>query len=140
MMTQLWKYEDLSRLRAGIIAGLSDEAIGRQIGRTTCAVLHKRNNMGLRSRAPKPPPRRHPPKETWIALVTDESSALGVDPVPVLAGVPGELLSRIRWRAWRRAQSLGFSVHGIGVVSGFDHTSVRYGISRLAQIEGRANT
>jgi hypothetical protein len=77
---------------------------------------------------------RQPSKRLWINTVTQEALAAGKSPVEVMAGTIRRGVTQVRWRAWCRLMSAneGYSMKGIANVSGFDHTSIRFGVARLA--------
>jgi hypothetical protein len=62
---QPWETEDLSRLRAGFLAGLSDAKIGAAIGRTEKSVSVRRIALGMM---------RGQTKTTSLADMPDEES------------------------------------------------------------------
>ena len=82
---------------------------------------------------------RHPSKRTWVRIVTEEAKAAGVDPVAVMAGSVRPGFAPVRWRAWRRLVDApqGYSLAGIGKVSGFHWSAVMYGVHRLAGVSPR---
>ena len=76
--------------------------------------------------------RNTPPREVWIEAATQEARRSRVQPSLVMAGGLGDRVVRARWRAWRRVKDAdpGYSLAGIGRISGFHHTTVRYSILR----------
>lgn len=82
-----------------------------------------------------PQHKRHPDPQAWIDAVHE---ALKENPslkeVKVLAGDRRAKYAQVRWRAWKTLRTAGYSVFGIAVISGFDHTTVLHGLRRLEEI------
>lgn len=78
--------------------------------------------------------RTHPPASAWMRIATEEAIRSGLRPADVLGGTHRRPVAYARWRAWRALKEAypKASLLGIGTVSGFDHTGVRYGLMRLA--------
>ena len=83
--------------------------------------------------------RTQPSKRTWIQIATQEAEREGVSPVAVMAGVRHGPITRARWRAWERLkrENPSYSLAGIGRVTGFHHTTVMFGLMRLAGVSAR---
>ena len=64
----------------------------------------------------------------WIKTVTEVCAQYGMAPEPVLAGSKAHRHVGLRWEAWRILAAYGHSYAAIGKTSGYDHTSVRYGV------------
>lgn len=106
--------------------------VAATIGCSTTAVTARRIKMGLLST--KRLWQLEPSKAQWIDAATRCAEAVGVAPANVMAGVQDRKTALARWLAWEAMSKLpGVSVAGIGRVSGFHHTSVMYGLGRLAQ-------
>lgn len=98
--------------------------LGRAIYLCACAALISRF---------KPIGKGKPPRELWMALVYTESAWGHISPVTVFARDRRREPARVRFRAWRACRLFGYSLPGIGAISGYDHTSVLSGIRRLAR-------
>jgi hypothetical protein len=78
---------------------------------------------------------RQPCAKTWTRVATEEAIASGVDPCAVLAGIKRRPLVDVRRRAWRRLKDApqGYSLAGIGRVSGFNHATIIEGLRLLGE-------
>ena len=76
---------------------------------------------------------RRPSKQEWIDAAKCEAARSCVDLVPLLAGSRNKPFVAVRRRAWNALHVRGYSYKQIGIVSGFDHTSVRDGLLRLRE-------
>lgn len=103
------------------------------IGRAYRLALRKRTT-GPRSATGQHSHMRHPTKAQWIEAAAAEAETAAVELVPLLAGAKSRAFVPVRWRAWQRLHGAGFSLSGIGHIAGFDHTSVRHGLIRLAEL------
>lgn len=76
-----------------------------------------------------------PSLSRYHAYAQREALAAGLP----LADVMGRSRSRAsvvaRWRVWRTLRNEGASYPGIAACSGFDHSSILYGVRRLAVVE-----
>jgi hypothetical protein len=63
----------------------------------------------------------------WVRTVNEICAAHDTNPVHVLSGSRGFKFVAVRWEAWRRLAAMNISYSSLGQVSGFDHTTVRYG-------------
>lgn len=75
-----------------------------------------------------------PTAEQWIAAASHRAREAELKPSAVIGPTLHRAASLARWRAWNdlRQANPSLSMAGIGRVSGFHHTSVRYGLLRLA--------
>lgn len=80
-----------------------------------------------------------PPKWLWIAVATDEAFKAGLDPEDIIDGYKGHKAARCRWRAWRRLLDMpeGYTVSGVGRITGWSHTDILYGMRRLRGIPAK---
>jgi hypothetical protein len=116
----------------GLANGLNHFQISQLLGRSPGAVKDRRSRLHLPRRNP-----RHPPKAVWEILATEAATEAHVDPVKVMAGDLSRPVCAARWRAWKRAHELGYSLAGIGATSGFNHATLISAFRRLRQIEVR---
>lgn len=70
----------------------------------------------------------------WIGAVKTEADLAGVDYRKVLAGARLPQIVFARWRAFQRIldEFPNYSIAGLARTSGFHHSSILYGVSRLA--------
>lgn len=80
-----------------------------------------------------------PSKALWIAIATEEAFKAGLDPEDVIDGYKGHKAAKCRWRAWRRLLDMpaGYTVAGVGRISGWSHTDIAYGMRRLLGIPAK---
>lgn len=78
-----------------------------------------------------------PTEGEWIGAATQAALEAGIYPQWVLGTGSTRRVSRARWKAWKMLldSNPDFTLAGVGRASGYDHTSVRYGLRRLAQME-----
>jgi len=79
--------------------------------------------------------RTMPTFQEWHAIASETAQEFGLRPSTILGPAQTSRVCTVRWEAWRRlkASNPRFSLAGIGRTTGFDHTSVRYGLMRLAE-------
>ena len=80
-----------------------------------------------------------PTPEIWIAAARAEAKEANVSVRAVLAGSRLKHHCVPRWRAWRRVltDNPRFSVLGLARVSGWDHSSILHGLTRLSAVESQ---
>jgi len=76
-----------------------------------------------------------PASASLHAAVYPTLDALGAAWFEVFTRKRTPLLTRMRWRVFRDLQRLGLSFSRIGRLTGYDHTTVIYGLRRLAEEE-----
>lgn len=91
--------------------------------------------MGLPRKTERPSrePKMEPPTEAWFDFASEEARKLNCRPADVLGPSKRRRHVVARWRAWHALkQAYPYcSVAGIARVTGYDHTTIRYGIRRL---------
>jgi hypothetical protein len=106
-------------------------AIARAMGLTDWRVKWKAEDMDL----PMQPMKKsfEPLRSDWIAIATQKANEVKIPPGIVLAGAGGYAGVVARWRAWREILDIHpqLSIAGVARVSGFDHTTILYGLRRL---------
>lgn len=77
-----------------------------------------------------------PTKGEWIAAATRAALAAGINPTHVMRGSCQRSHVRARWAAWKAIldQNPNYSIKGLSVVSGFDHSTLLHGMKRLKQL------
>lgn len=82
------------------------------------------------------PPKKamQPEADVWIAAATKQANYLKVPLNQVLGYNPSRKASRARWKAWKAVLDSDprYSIAGLARVSGFNHSSLMYGLSRLS--------
>lgn len=68
----------------------------------------------------------------WVKTATKGALAAGVKPAALLSGARDRVHTAIRWRLWGDLIDRNYSFASIGRASGFNHTSVMYGV-RMAK-------
>jgi hypothetical protein len=124
-----WSAEEDAYLRENY-SHISTRQIAADLHRTENAVRNRSSKTNLSF--PRAPLVRGAKYE---AFVHELCAGTKLSPVKVLAGVRWRPLVRIRWRAWQRLRDEGHSFPQIAEVSGFDHSSVIYGLARLEQLQ-----
>jgi len=76
-----------------------------------------------------------PASASLHAAVYPTLDALGVAWFEVFTRKRTPLLARMRWRVFRDLQRLGLSFSRIGRLTGYDHTTIIYGLRKLAKEE-----
>ena len=74
-----------------------------------------------------------PPAELWTSIAIEEAVRAFLPPNAVLNGDKRHRASLARWRAWKRLLDMpeNFTIAGVARVSGWDHTTILYGLKRL---------
>ena len=76
-----------------------------------------------------------PASASLHAAVYPTLDALGAAWFEVFTRKRTPLLARMRWRVFRDLQRLGLSLNRIGRLTGYDHTTIIYGLRKLAKEE-----
>lgn len=74
-----------------------------------------------------------PSFEEWRTVALEAATEAGVCHMAVIRGDRNKAVCWARWRAWKKLMAMddSYSLAGVGRVSGWDHTSVRFGLLRL---------
>lgn len=74
-----------------------------------------------------------PSKDEWVQIASQKAREARIRPSDVLAGCRYPAAVRARWEAWDEVLGLNphYSIAGVARVSGFDHTTILNGLSRL---------
>lgn len=103
------------------------------MGRSRASVNGRRIRMGMCVRRRKScTPGNEPPESGWAYIAMWHALLDGQRPAAVLAGT-SYAAARCRQRAWKSTLETypQASIIGLGRVSGFDHTTILYGLRRL---------
>jgi len=75
-----------------------------------------------------------PPQAAWLRIAAEEAQRSGLRLAGVLGGSKQRPYVYARWRAWQRLQDEfpRASLAGMGRTTGFDHSSVRWGLMRVS--------
>ena len=127
-----WTAEEDNTLKALWHRFLAPEIAKRIKGRSSDAIRHRAHRLGLKR--VRYSAVFEPSRDEWVQAAVRRAKEANLDPGLLLAGAMGNRLSLARWKAWRDIMDAlpNCSLAGLGRVSGFDHTSVRYGLARLA--------
>lgn len=126
-----WNDDDDTRLRLAY-GKASYALIGEQLGRTARAVRIRSWRLNLYD-APKRPSRAR-----YVAILTEECQAAGIDLAPALANARPRPFAYARFRAWARLRAQNFSLPGIGLCARVDHSTVNNGLKRAAEMAAAA--
>jgi hypothetical protein len=76
---------------------------------------------------------KQPPADVWINACRTEAALAGVGVKSVLMGHLSKPVVRVRWKAFARVlnENQYYTVIGLARTSGFDHTTILYGLARL---------
>lgn len=76
---------------------------------------------------------RTPPQEIWTAAATQAATEAGVPLAQVVGPFKNRKAATARWRAWKHVldQNPQYSIAGLGRASGWDHSSIIWGLRRL---------
>lgn len=81
------------------------------------------------------PARISPTRSKWLATASRLAQEAGVDPaLVVMVGRAGRPATTVRWAAWHEIlqSNPNYSVNGLSIVSGFDHTAIIYAMRKMA--------
>ncbi len=80
-----------------------------------------------------------PSKSAWLKAVEMASYDAWILPEWILDGRRHKRVVRARWAAWRylRDMNPNYSVAGMARTTGYDHTTILWGLKRLAEGERR---
>ncbi len=108
-------------------------AIAQTLGMTVWYMLKRAKRLGLPKRTRRG--QVTPTFAEWVAIASEMAQEAGIRRCDLLGPNHSKAVFPVRWRAWRAMKDRNprYSVAGIGRVSGFDATSVRYGLMRLAE-------
>lgn len=76
-----------------------------------------------------------PSLSRYHAYAQREALAAGLPLADVMGRSQKRAAAVARWRVWRALRNEGASYPGIAASSGFDHSTILYGIRRLAVVE-----
>ena len=133
----VWTPEMVSRLQ-NLYGTLPVAHIAREMHLTPARIWSQLARMGI-----KIIPKRklwEPSPAIWIETASRHATAARIAPREVLAGYKSWPHVHARWRAWREILETypRLSQAGVARISGFDHTTLRSGLLRLAQMEAAA--
>lgn len=99
--------------------------IGKLLGRSAISVRVRAHLIGITKRRSA-----KPPVDRYKQIVLEACKERRLNPVKVFAGDRHQRYSKVRWMAWSTLRDESYSLLAIGDLTGFDHTSVRYGIQQ----------
>jgi hypothetical protein len=75
-----------------------------------------------------------PPLHVWISAATCAAQEAGIKPGAIIGGSMQKNVCMARWMAWKRLLDSNprYSLAGLARVSGWHHTTIMYGMRRLA--------
>ena len=88
-------------------------------------------------RGPEASRSKRPSISHYRSVVIEEATKAGVCHQDALSGKRYNGICYARFRAWRRLRDMGYSLPGIGAVSGKHHTSILHGIRQINEMEPR---
>lgn len=131
----VWTEEMDSRLR-DIWFTRSTEKCAEVMGLTVERLLTRAAKLGLPRRGTKQ--YRDYSRRVWVAAATRAAMGSGVDVDEVLTGVKRPEVVQVRWRAWDEIARTGAcSLGQLALASGFDHSSITYGLARLRGLSAK---
>lgn len=111
------------------------DEIGRKMSLSRRSLWTRARQLGL-NRDGFAARRNQPTDQEWIAAATYRANEGGLKPHLVIAGVCRRQHAIARWKAWQDLMhgNPAYTLAGVGRATGFDHTSIRYGLGRLREI------
>lgn len=125
-----WTPEEDATIRS-LWGKLSTTHIARQTGFKRYRILARARRLNLEIVPFKDV--LTPSKAEWVAIATQKAQEARVSPSLVMSGSKRKGARSARWEAWKAILEAnpGYSIAGLGRVSGFDHTAILHAMKRL---------
>ena len=120
-----WTEDEDKRLREAY-GFISDEQMTWVLGRSLSSIMSRRRDIALSK-----PPKRRPSRARYVSVLAEECLDAGVSLKAALDHGSKRRVDCIpRHKAWKRLVDAGYSLPGIGLAAGYDHTSILNGVRR----------